>query len=75
MGLYHYFFVVQLEIRVGDSPRNSFIVENYVDYHDVHISLICNNQKLGEKKTQKSLSRRMNIENVIHLHKGILFSY
>ena len=27
---YHYFFVVELEIRDGDSPRSSFILDNSV---------------------------------------------
>jgi hypothetical protein len=31
-GLYHYCSVVQLEVRDGDSPRSSFIVENCFVY-------------------------------------------
>ena len=31
-GLYHYYSVVQLEVRDGDSPRNSSIVENCFGY-------------------------------------------
>jgi hypothetical protein len=34
-------------------------------------SLICNSQKLGT--TQISLYGRMDTENVVHLHNGILF--
>jgi len=29
---YHYFSVVQIEVRDGDSPRSSFIVENSIHY-------------------------------------------
>jgi hypothetical protein len=32
-----------------------------------------NSQKL--KRTQMSLNRRMETENVVHLHNGVLFSY
>jgi hypothetical protein len=31
-GFYHHFSVVQLEVRDGDSPRSSFIVENSFHY-------------------------------------------
>ena len=41
--------------------------------HEVHIDLICNSQKL--EVTQMSLKQRMDTENVVHLHNGILFSY
>jgi hypothetical protein len=36
----------------------------------VHISLIYNSQKL--ERTQISLNRGMDIENVVHLHNGVL---
>jgi hypothetical protein len=39
----------------------------------VHNSLICNSQKL--ETTQTSLHKRINTENVVHLHSGILFNY
>jgi hypothetical protein len=42
-----------------------------LDY--VHSSLIYYSQKL--EKTQMSLNRGMDTENVIHLHNGVLFSY
>lgn len=37
--------------------------------HYVHSRLICNSQKL--EPTQMSLNRRMDTENVIHLHNGV----
>jgi hypothetical protein len=41
--------------------------------HYVHSSLIYNSQKL--ERTQMSLNRGMGIENVVHLHNGVLLSY
>jgi hypothetical protein len=41
--------------------------------HYVHSSLIYNNQEL--ERTQMSLNRRMDTENVVHLHNGILLFY
>jgi len=41
--------------------------------HYVHISLIYNSQKL--EKTQMPFNRKMDTENVVHLHNGILLSY
>jgi hypothetical protein len=41
--------------------------------HYVHSSLIYNSQKL--KKTQMSLNRGMDTENVVHVHNGVLLSY
>ena len=41
--------------------------------HYVHCSLIYNSQEL--ERTQKSLNRRMDTENVVHLHYGVLLSY
>ena len=38
--------------------------------HYVHSSLIYNSQKL--ERTQMSLNRGMDTENVVHLHKGLL---
>jgi hypothetical protein len=40
--------------------------------HYVHSSLIYNSQKL--EITQMSLNRRMDTENVVHLHNGVLLS-
>ena len=41
--------------------------------HYVHSSLIYNNQKL--EIAQMSLNKRMDRENVVHLHNGVLLSY
>ena len=37
--------------------------------HDAHISLFYNSQNL--ERTQMSLKRRMDTENVVHLHNGV----
>jgi hypothetical protein len=39
----------------------------------VHSGLICDNQKL--ETTQMSFITRIDTENVVHMHNGILFSY
>ena len=41
--------------------------------HYVHSSLIYNSQKL--ERTQMSINRGMDIENVVILHNGVLLSY
>ena len=41
--------------------------------HYVHGSHIYNNQRL--ERTQLSLNRGMDTENVVHLHNGVLLSY
>jgi hypothetical protein len=41
--------------------------------HYAHSSFIYNNQKL--ERTQMSLNREMDIENVVQLHNGVLLSY
>jgi hypothetical protein len=41
--------------------------------HYIHRSLIYSNQKL--ERTQMSLKRGMDTENVVHLHNGVLSSY
>jgi hypothetical protein len=41
--------------------------------HYVHRSLFYNSQKL--ERTQMSLNRGMDTENVVHLHNGVLLSY
>jgi hypothetical protein len=41
--------------------------------HYVHSSPIYNSQKL--ERTQMSLNRRIDTENVVHLHNGELLSY
>ena len=42
-------------------------------FHYVYSSLIYNSQKL--ERTQMSLNRGMDTENVVHLHNGVLLSY
>jgi hypothetical protein len=42
-------------------------------FHYVHSSLICDNQKL--ETTKMSHNRRVDTENVVHLHSRILLSY
>ena len=42
-------------------------------FHYVHSSLIYNSQEL--ERTQMSLNRGMDTENVVHLHNGVLLSY
>ena len=41
--------------------------------HYVHSILIYNSQKL--ERTQMPLNRGMDIENVVHLHNGVLLSF
>jgi hypothetical protein len=41
--------------------------------HYIQNSLIYNSQKL--ERTQMSFNRRMDTENVVHVHNGILLSY
>jgi hypothetical protein len=47
------------------------VIRTHAPY--VHNSLIYNSQKL--ERTQMSLNRGMDRENVIHLHNGVLLSY
>jgi len=42
-------------------------------FHYVHNDLICDSEKL--ETTQMSHDKRMDRENVVHLHSGILLSY
>ena len=57
----------------GHIPKRFPTIPQGHVFHYVHRSLICNNQKL--KTAQMSLNRRMDTENVVHLHNGITFSY
>ena len=41
-------------------------------FHYIHSNLVCDSQKL--ETTQMSYNRRMNTENVVHLHNQILLS-
>jgi hypothetical protein len=42
-------------------------------FHNVRSGLVCDSQKL--ETTQMSHNRRMDLENVVHLHNGILLRY
>jgi hypothetical protein len=46
------------------------IVEHVSLFHYVHSSLIYNSQKL--ERTQMSLNKGMDAENVVHVHNGVL---
>jgi hypothetical protein len=39
-SFYHYCSVIQLEVRGGDSPRSSFIVENRFSYPGVFVVVV-----------------------------------
>jgi hypothetical protein len=41
-------------------------------FHYIHSSFIYNSQNL--ERTQMSLNREMDTENVVHLHNGVLLS-
>jgi hypothetical protein len=42
-------------------------------FHYAHSSLVCDSQKL--ETTQMIYNRRMDTENVVHLHSRLLLSY
>jgi hypothetical protein len=42
-------------------------------FHHVHSSLVCDSQKL--ETNQMSHDRRIDTENVVHLHNGIFLSF
>jgi len=78
-----WWFIRKLDIELPEDPaipllgiyiprRCSNILQGHM-LHYVHSSLIYNSQKL--ERTQMSLNRRMDTENVVHLHNGMLFSY
>ena len=52
--------------------RCSTILQGHMFYY-VHSNFICNIQKL--ETTQMPLNIRIDTENVVHLHNGILLSY
>jgi hypothetical protein len=64
-------FLRKLDIVLQDNPAIPLLDIYPEDY--VHSSLIYNSQKL--ERTQISLNRGMDAENVVHLYKGILLSY
>jgi hypothetical protein len=42
-------------------------------FHHIHSSLVCDSQKLETAKMPHN--RRIDRENVVHLHNGIILSY
>jgi hypothetical protein len=56
-------------------PTKSFNIKKWYKSggHYVHSSLIYSGQKL--ERTQMSLNRGLDTENMVHLHNGILLSY
>ena len=75
-------FLRKLEIDLPEDPAIS-LLDKYtqkVSHHSigvhaprVHSGLICDKQKL--ETTQLSHNGRMDTDNVVHLHNGILFSF
>jgi hypothetical protein len=57
----------------GNIPKGCPTMPQGHLFHYVHSSLICDSQQL--ETTQMSHNRRMDTENVVHLHNRILFSY
>jgi len=57
----------------GNIPKRCSNIKQGHMLHHVHSSLIYNSQKL--ESTQMSFNRGMDIENVVILHNGVLFSY
>ena len=58
---------------LGIYPKDALPYHKGHLLHYVHSSFIGNRQKL--ETTQMSLNQRMDTENVVHLHNGIIFSY
>jgi hypothetical protein len=58
---------------LGNIPKRCPTMPQGQVFFYVHSGIICDSQKL--EKTQMSLDRRMDTENVVHLHNGILLSY
>jgi hypothetical protein len=58
---------------LGNIPKIWLTMPQGHMFHYVHSSIVCDTQKL--KTTQMSYQRRMDRENVVHLHNGILLSY
>jgi hypothetical protein len=74
-------FLRKLEIDLPEGPaiplfgiyaKDAHHATGYM-FHYVHRGLVCDSQKL--ETTQISHDRRMDTENVVHLHNGILLSY
>jgi hypothetical protein len=74
-----YPMLVIINLDLIDVHESSLFYQLYISviyiskYVKNNRSLIYNSQKL--ERTQMSLNRRMDIENVVHLHNGVLLSY
>jgi hypothetical protein len=58
---------------LGHIPKRCTTMSQRHVFHYVQRGLICDSQKLD--KTPMSHNRRMDTENLVHLHNGILLSY
>ena len=71
-------FLRKSEIDLPEDPAIPLLstqkmVQQGQVFHYVHSGFICDSQKL--ETTQISHNRKMDTENVVHLHNGIVFSY
>ena len=58
---------------LGNIPKICLTMPQGHMFHYVYSGLVCDSQKL--ETTQMSQDRRMDTENVVHLHNGIPLSY
>ena len=58
---------------LGNIPKRCPTMQQGQVFHYVHSALLCDSWKL--ETTQMFPERRIDIENVVHLHNGILLSY
>jgi hypothetical protein len=64
---------IRLEKKKFTNPTFDRGLISKIVLHYVHSGLVSDSQKL--ETTQMSHKRRMDTENVVHLHNGILLSY
>jgi hypothetical protein len=62
-----------LKTNVGNIPKRCPTMPQWQVFKYVHNGLVCGSQKL--KTTQMSHNRRVDRENVVHLHNETLYSY
>jgi hypothetical protein len=60
-------------LLLGIYPKDAPTLPQGHMFHYGHSSLVCDSQ--SQETTQMSHNRRMNTENMAHLHSGILLSY
>ena len=65
-------YFLGLVVVYGMDPQVGHSLNGHM-FHYVHSSLIYNSQKL--ERTQMSLSKGMDTENMVHLHNGGLLIY